>query len=392
MPKIYINTIKQISAQQPLVDEWFDKPIFYDENYVRALEPDYKQFFTPNEVRRLGKILKRALLVSRQAMSDGGVSQPDAIITGTGLGCIENTEIFLDKLVREGEELLNPTHFMQSTHNTISSLVAIDAKCNAYNSTYAHKGISFECALQDAFMQLQRSGVAHNATTTALVGAHDEMTPAYYNMLKKSGYLDLRSEISDFRFPISDMRQETNENRISEIGNQKSNYFAGETAVAMMLSTEKTEKTMCEIEAVEKIYLGRETMRYEICDKLLSQISHLNISNPDYIMVGTNGVEENDKVYFENCAKLFPNVPLLQYKNIFGESYTAPALGIYAAAVCLQRGQISDFMMCDMRYATRDMRQSNIGSRKSENRKSKILCYNHFENKNHTFVLLSSNF
>ena len=208
---IYINAIKQISVQQALVDDWFEQPAFYSEPYLRALDPDYKQFFTPNEARRYGKILKRALLVSREAMRESGIANPDAIITGTGLGCIENTEIFLDKLVREGEELLNPTHFMQSTHNTISSLVAIDAKCRGYNSTYAHKGNSFECALQDAFLQMQSGKIQ-----TALLGAHDEMTPAYFTLLKKAGYLG-------------------NENQT----------FAGETAVAMMLSTEKTENTLC---------------------------------------------------------------------------------------------------------------------------------------------------
>jgi len=344
MNHIYINAVKQISVQQPLVDDWFESPGFYSEPYIRAIEPDYKQFFTPNEARRFGNILKRALVVSRQAMSESGVSQPDAIITGTGLGCIEYTKIFLDKLVREGEELLNPTYFMQSTHNTISSLVAIDAKCHAYNNTYAHKGISFECALQDAFIQLQR-----DKAFTALVGAHDEMIPVYFMFLKKTGYLGKPNQV-----------------------------FAGETAVAMMLSTEKTEKTLCEIEAVEMVYKRQKTedKRHETISNLKSQVSNLKISNLDYIMVGTNGDEENDKIYFENCAELFPNIPLLQYKNIFGESYTAPALGVYAAALCLQRGEIPEHLkMSDYQFP--------------KNKINKILCYNHFENKNHTFILLS---
>ncbi|MDR0872802.1 MAG: beta-ketoacyl synthase chain length factor [Prevotellaceae bacterium] len=337
---IYINTIKQISVQQPLSDEWFDAPVQYADNYVRAIDPDYKQYFTPNEARRLGKILKRALLVSREAMKDSGVANPDAIITGTGLGCIENTEIFLDKLVREGEELLNPTHFMQSTHNTISSLVAIDAKCHNYNTTYAHKGISFECALQDAFLQmsLPPTPSTRGGVKTALVGAHDEMTPAYFTLLQKGEYLGRENQV-----------------------------FAGETAVAMMLSTEKTENAYCKIEAVEKVYGG------------LRVKPAMTDNQPDYIMVGTNGVAENDNVYFENCAKLFSNVPLLQYKNVFGESYTAPALGVYAAALCLKKGKIPDFLILDTRHKTQDTRPLR-----------NILCYNHFENKNHTFVLLSN--
>ena len=361
MNKVYINSVKQISAQQPLVDEWFEQAIFYSEPYIRAIEPDYKQFFTSNELRRFGRILKRALLVSRQTMAESGIALPDAIIAGTGLGCIESTEIFLDKLVREGEALLNPTHFMQSTHNTISALIALDAKCHAYNNTYAHKGISFECALQDAFMQLTHNGDVMNRASTALVGAHDEMTPAYFNLLKKAGYLGRENQT-----------------------------FAGETAVAMMLSTKKAEKALCEIEAVEKIYTGCETMGYETGDKLQLQISNLKNpslknSNPDYIMTGTNGVPENDNIYLENCAKLFPGVPLLQYKNIFGESYTASALGVYAAAVCLQRGEIPDFLMYDRREETNCSPKPQILTLNS-----KIVCYNQIENKNHTFILLKN--
>ena len=339
--EVYISTIKQISAQQPLVDDWFEQPVFYSEPYVRAVEPDYKQYFTPNEARRLGKILKRALLVSREAMKESGVTNPDAIITGTGLGCIENTEIFLDKLVREGEELLNPTHFMQSTHNTISSLVAIDAKCHAYNTTYAHKGISFECALQDAFLQMQSGKIQ-----TALVGAHDEMTPIYFTFLKKAGYVGKPNQI-----------------------------FAGETAVAVMLSTEKTETALCKIEMLEKIYTGACHCRFNPQSPEIMKLQiNTKMTDIDCIMIGTNGVEENDKIYFENCANLFPSIPLLQYKNIFGESYTASALGVYAAAVCLQKGAIPEHLF--------------IGApRKLPLRK--ILCYNHFEGKNHTFILLS---
>jgi 3-oxoacyl-(acyl-carrier-protein) synthase len=324
---IYINAIKQISAQQPLTDEWFDNPILYNEQYVRAIDADYKQFFSPLEARRLGKILKRALLTSREAMRESGVSNPDAIITGTGLGCIENTEIFLDKLVRDGEKLLSPTHFMNSTHNTVSSLVAIDTKCHNYNTTYAHKGISFECALQDAFLQMQSGGIQ-----TALVGAHDEMTPAYFMFLKKAGYLGVENQT-----------------------------FAGETAVSMMLSTEKTERSLCKIENVEKFY-GNNPQSL-ILD---SQI--------DYVMVGVNGNAETDKIYFENCEKLFPNIPLLQYKNLFGESYTAPAFAVYAAALCLKNGKITECLA---------IRNAQCAV------PNKILIYNHFENKNHTFIILS---
>jgi len=332
--KVYINAIKQISAQQFLSDNWFEQPVLYTEQYVQALDPDYKQFFTPNEVRRFGKILKRALLVSRLVMKESEISSPDAIITGTGLGCVENTEIFLNKLVFEGEELLNPTYFMQSTHNTISSLIAIDSKCYSYNNTFSHKGISFECALQDAFIQMKTNNIQ-----TALVGAFDELTPTYFKFLKKINFLG-----------------------------QSNQTFAGETSVAMMLTSAKSEKSLCEIEFVEKVY-----------SKNL-QKKHIDFlpDNIDYLMIGTNGDVKNDNIFLENCEIFFPNIPLLQYKHIFGEGYTVPAFGVYASSLCMKNGLIPEHLILNK-------------SAKSQYSKkiSKILCYNQFEGKHHTFILLS---
>jgi hypothetical protein len=198
--------------------------------------------------------------------------------------------------------------------------------------------------LQDAFLQCR--GAINRAPTTILVGAHDEMTPAYFQMVKKSGFLG-----------------------------QPNQTFASETAVAMMLSTEKTEKSLCKIENLEKFYGNQLDTQYSILD-----------TKPDFIMVGTNGVAKNDNDYFENCARLFPNIPLLQYKNIFGESYTAPAFGVYAVALCLQRGKIPEFLKAPLNPPSGGRQsppEEDLGGFKS------ILCYNNFENKNHTFVLLS---
>ncbi|MDR1654113.1 MAG: beta-ketoacyl synthase chain length factor [Prevotellaceae bacterium] len=337
MKNIYINSAKQISVQKPLCNDWFDEPVLYNAQYVRAMDPDFRQYFTPNEARRYGKILKRALLVSREALKECNLARPDAIITGTGLGCIENTELFLKDMIFNGEECLKPTHFMNSTHNTISSLIAIDTHCCAYNTTYSHKGASFENALLDAFMQLEKHSNSNTCSlATALVGAHDEMTPDYFTLLKRIGYLGQGG-------------------------------FAGETAVAMILATEKSENYLCKIDAVELVYENS-------ADRLHGRIALAKRKDIDYVMIGINGNHENDKIYFENCQRLFPNVPLLQYKNVFGESYTASAFGVYAAALCLQKGKIP---------------QNLFAGASQETPLRNILIYNHFEGKNHSFVLLS---
>lgn len=133
----------------------------------------------------MGLILKRAIAVSLTALKDAEIECPDAIFTGTGLGCMENTENFLSAMCRDGEEMLPPTYFMMSTHNTISSAVAILLRCHGYNCTYSQKDISFESALLDAFIQLQAGRMGN-----ALVGSHDETTPDTYRLLRGAGYFD----------------------------------------------------------------------------------------------------------------------------------------------------------------------------------------------------------
>ncbi len=160
--KVYVKSLARISACHP--------------------DPDYSGMFSVMEARRMSRLMKRALASSQQALSQAGLAVPDAVITGTGLGCIENTEHFLKSLTGISDQPLRPTHFMQSTHNTIGSLIAIRLGCHGYNATYSQGAVSFESALLDAFVQLQM-GLLENA----LVGAFEEMTPDFAAILAKTG-------------------------------------------------------------------------------------------------------------------------------------------------------------------------------------------------------------
>ncbi len=144
--------------------------------YVTAIEKDvpseeYSRYLPPMKARRMGKLQKRALVTALKAMEASGVALPDAILNGTAMGCMEHTLQLLNGLAAEGDSVNMPTAFMQSTHNTVASQIAIFTKNHGYNTTYAHRGISFELALQDAFLHL-RSG----CWQTALVCANDEIT------------------------------------------------------------------------------------------------------------------------------------------------------------------------------------------------------------------------
>lgn len=290
--RVYINSMAQVSCQQPLSDEWFDAPCTYAEAYVRAIEPDTKGLIVPSEARRMSKILKRTVCTAITALNNSDVAQPDAIITGTGMGCMENSEKFLIDLSRFGENCLKPTLFMQSTHNTISSLIAIILKCHGYNNTYSHKGLSFESALLDAWMQI-RSGAIHNA----LVGSHDEVTPFMALVMQRT---------------------------------HPEYAFVSETSMSAVLTSAAGGRNMCEVASVEILY------RPEASELA----ARLSADDDATLMLGVNGNEANDAPYTELIEALDYHPQTLQYKNIFGENFSSPAMAFYAATTILSRGTI----------------------------------------------------
>ena len=155
-------------------------PVYTQEEYSSEMIADItiteaddlkelKEFISPMESRRMGKLQKAAHLSSLRAMKAAGIVCPDAIITATAQGMLEVSMQFLQDIAANDEELLKPTLFMQSTHNTLSSAIAIRAKCHGYNTTYSQGEESFKWAMRDAERQIS-TGKAE----TVLVGSYDE--------------------------------------------------------------------------------------------------------------------------------------------------------------------------------------------------------------------------
>lgn len=321
---VFIASCAQISVQKPLSNEWFHEPVRHDEPYVRATDPDYKPFINPIAGRRMGLIMKRAIATSMSALAEASVTQPDAIITATGLGCIENTEKFLKALCNDGESCLQPTYFINSTHNTIGSSIALHKKCHGYNNTHVHRGVSFESALLDAVLQFELGKIEN-----ALVGAHDEMTPDYYNLLDKV-----------------DMWKGT---------------FASETAVATVLKNEG------DIELVDLDILYKPDTQ-----QLINQINAIcrkkgiSIEDIDLLVTGKTDNKDVNAIYeaFEKSLALEDKSET--YKNLFGESFTSSAYGFYYAFECLKAGK----------------------SPQGKNANN-VLIYNHYKNIDHSLILMS---
>ena len=115
-------------------------------------------------------------------MKESGIEQPDAIINGTALGCVADSEALLRGLAEEGESVSMPTHFMQSTHNTVASLIALYTHNHGYNCTYSQGNVSFECALMDAFLQLKMGHIR-----TSYVSYNDVITAELQHNMAETG-------------------------------------------------------------------------------------------------------------------------------------------------------------------------------------------------------------
>lgn len=289
---VYIRAAKQISIQKPLSEEWMTNPIQYYDELVHAVEANYREYMSPMEARRMAPIMKRALATALEAMRQSGIEHPDAIITGTCLGNLDYTERFLSSMIENGEELLKPTYFMQSTHNTVSSLLGIYTKTHGYNTTYSHGELSFDLALQDAFIQMKLGKIGN-----ALVCGNDEIVDSYYELLKKREF-------------------------VGKIGMCP----CGEVSMAMMLDSKQGDDCLCKLENVS------------VCQRDI--IEDADLDDVDVVFTGMNGTPHSDIVY----KMMFDSIPLAQYKFIFGEHFTSSALGVYAAAHCLKQGYVPEFM------------------------------------------------
>ncbi len=302
MGKVYIQAAEQISIQTPLSEEWMEQPIVYHEPFVKAVNPAFREYIAPNEARRMGNIMKRAIVTSLKVLKETGINHPDAIITGTSIGSLNYTEKFLDDLVENGEESLSPTYFMQTTHNTVSSAISIYTATHSYNTTYSHGGISFELALKDAWMQLNLGQISN-----ALVGGHDEMVESYYELLRKTGYVGVEGMVP-----------------------------CGECAMSMMLNKQVSPDNLCELAGVS-IFRMKSVQNIRKQLEALVEKANIKVETIQMVMTGVNGNPENDRLYQPVLDELFPQAEHLQYKQLFGENYTVSALGLYAAAHLMKK-------------------------------------------------------
>lgn len=350
---IYINGISSISPQNTFSSHSFLSDINdHNVHFLEIEKPDYKDFIDPKLLRRMSKIIRMGVASANKAMQEAGINNPDAIITGTGLGCIVDTEKFLNSMLENNESLLTPTSFILSTHNTVSAQIAVMLGCKNYNFTYVHSAVSFENALLDAIMHFQDQE-AHQI----LVGGIDEITEENYNTKKNSAIW--KAEITN----------------ISQLFKSKTKgCIPGESSSFACLSDEKTENTYAELVDTHTIFQANTTeIDQELSDFL--KRNHVKSSEIDVLIAGLNGDVDYDQTYLDFAERNLSNSDVVTYKNICGEHDSASAFAFWLGSKILKSQSVPEIV--SLKHHS-----------KNSIRYALIYHYNFMHKNNHAFTLL----
>lgn len=320
------------------------------ENIVYAKQPSYKELIPPAAARRMAKGVKMGLAASTKALKEANVEVPDAIITGTGMGCIEDSEKFLKALIDNNEEYLTPTNFIQSTHNTVGAQIALGLGCKGYNFTYVNGAVSFESALLDAKLQIE-----NDEENTILVGAADETAPHSMELFK-----------------LINLIKSENNTPYSVLDSNSSGVVYSEGATFIALENQQKENSYAVVEAIQI----QNELKIDEVECFLTNFlenNNLRIQDIDAVILGNNGDVSFDS-YYKPVASIFNQIPQVYYKHLSGEFNTASAFGFWIAATIVKNQSIPQIIKMN------SIEKSNF---------SKVILYNQFQGKDHSLVLLS---
>lgn len=351
---IFLNGTGCISPQETAQGgPWLAPPREYEQVRLSTVDPDYKQWIDVKQIRRMSRVVKMGVGAANLSLEAAGITVPDAIITGTAYGCLDDTGVFLTKMVNQHEEMLTPTAFIQSTHNTVAGQIALLLGCNGYNNTFVHRGFSLENALLDAIMILKEGSAQH-----ILAGGVDEITNYSHQVLSRFGIYK--------KTPVKTMEL---------LNSPDSGTIAGEGAAFFTLGITKEPGTVAELSGVSTLY--KPLWEGEVIGHIMKFLEDNN-STPadiDLIITGRNGDIDQDEIYEEVAAALFPEHAEACFKHLCGEYPTAAGFGVWLANAII---------------AAQEVPEAAVFFGRAPKQIKKVLLYNHHQGTHHSLVLLTA--
>jgi 3-oxoacyl-[acyl-carrier-protein] synthase II len=319
---IYIKGMGNISPQKTWEEDGLlTSPLNKKGNRLVAIEPDYSKFIDPKQSRRMSRVIKMGIASAMMALKEASIPMPDGIITGTGYGCQDDTGTFLAKMVEFKEQALNPTPFIQSTHNTIGSQLALLIKCHAYNQTYAHGSFSFENALLDAILQL-----LENPALSLLVGGIDESIDISHHVLARFG-----------AFKGEQL------NSLDVLKNSGAGSLNGEGSAFFVLSGAKDDKAIVEVKGVSTIYSPEQELNDFIFGFLTTH--EINADEIDIVLLGKSGDKSHDSTLELLYQNYFSKSTKTVFKHLSGEYPVASAFALWLAARMIQKKSVPNVVI-----------------------------------------------
>jgi 3-oxoacyl-[acyl-carrier-protein] synthase II len=352
--KVYIRSASCISAQKTFgTNDFLTNIVEYNTTRLTPVEPDYKEYIDPKLIRRMSHVIKMGVAAAKECLKNAGTEMPGAIITGTAFGCLEDTVTFLTRIIEQNEELLPPTAFIQSTHNTVAAQIALMLKCHAYNNTFVHKGVSFESALFDAIMLLKEQ-----EADNILVGGTEEMVDVSHTVLTRLGLYK--------RLPVSNLSLYSAETK---------GTIGGEGAAFFLLTDKPSAENLAELTAVNTFYKPKDTQDIEKRIIALLTANSVNPDDIDLVITGKNGDARNDEIHKQLSNSLFKNNSIANYKHLCGEYTVASSFALWLASNIIKKGIVPDVILEN---------KLKVAAPK------KILIHNHYQNKYHSLMLVSA--
>jgi len=185
---MFIQASSCISFQPTFRNPGFSANLSPLTEEVKTVGPDYSTLIPPMVRRRMSEVMKMTISCTKDCMEQAELGQVDAIIFGTSVGPGIHTKQFMDQVFEDEGELLSPSAFITSTHNTYAGQISLFLENHSYNNTHTHGSLSFELSLADAIL------CAGEGMGKILVGAVDEYEKDLYN---------IRGRLNSDKYPLS---------------------------------------------------------------------------------------------------------------------------------------------------------------------------------------------
>jgi len=182
-----------------------------------------------------------------------------------------------------GDGALPPTAFIQSTHNTVSGALAIEAGIHGHNFTMVNAGHSFEDAFYDAML----TGMELSPGGHQLLGAVDEMIPVAARAIRAENC---------------------------------AGGTLGEGCVIFKITKHPATQALACVRAFEKVMapVKGKTIHQYFADFL--EAKHLQIRDTDLCLFADSDTNA--------LLRFFTNNPIIKYKQFCGDYPTQSAFGL----------------------------------------------------------------